>query len=88
MKLSFLQGYTYPLSRGYFKRYEDETKPREQCTLWMIAIPNTPKGIQCFDETHVNIIVVNPHFDSVQFKKSDAFSSIYQSNDIAVYVRK
>jgi hypothetical protein len=88
MKLSFLQGYTYPLSRGYFKRYEDETKLREQCTLWMIAVPNTDKGQKCFDDTGVNIIVVNPHFDSAQFKKSADFSSMYQSNDIAVYIKK
>ncbi len=87
MKLSFLQGYTYPLSRGYFKRYEDETKPREQCTLWMIAVPNTDKGQKCFDDTGTNIIIVNPHFDSAQFKKSANFSSVYQSNDTAVYIR-
>lgn len=88
MKLSFLQGYTYPLSRGYFKRYEDETKPREQCSLWMIAIPNSDKGKKCFEETGTNIVVVNSHFDSAQFKKSDNFTSIYQSNDISVYMRK
>jgi hypothetical protein len=88
MKLSFLQGYTYPLSRGYFKRYEDETKPREQCTLWMIAVPNSDKGQKCFEDTGTNIVVVNPHFDSTQFKKSDEFSSVYQSNDIAVYIKK
>jgi hypothetical protein len=88
MKLAFLQGYTYPLSRGYFKRYEDETKPREQCSLWMIAVPNTDKGQKCFEDTGTNIIVVNPHFDSVQFTKSEDFSSVYQSNDIAVYMRK
>ncbi|MDD5083454.1 MAG: hypothetical protein PHT88_00765 [Candidatus Moranbacteria bacterium] len=88
MKLSFLRGYTYPLSRGYFKRYEDETKPREQCSLWMIAVPNTDKGQKCFNETGTDIIVVNPHFDSTQFKKSPDFNSIYQSGDIAVYMRK
>jgi hypothetical protein len=88
MKLSFLQGYTYPLSRGYFKRYEDETKPREQCTLWMIAVPNTDKGQKCFEDTGTNIVVVNPHFDSAQFKKSGNFSSIYQSDDIAVFIKK
>lgn len=88
MKLSFLQGYTYPLSRGYFKRYEDATKPREQCTLWMIAVPNSDKGKKCFEETGTNIVVVNAHFDNAQFKKSDNFTSIYQSNNISVYMRK
>lgn len=88
MKLSFLKGYTYPLSRGYFKRYEDETSPREQCTLWMISVPNSDKGKKCFDETGTNVVVVNPRFDSAQFKNSPEFVSIYQSNNIAAYVRK
>jgi hypothetical protein len=88
MKLSFLSGYTFPLSRGYFKRYEDETKPRERCTLWMIATPNSANGEQCFDQTGTNILIVNPHFDRSQFEKSNRFFSLYQSNDIAVYLRK
>jgi hypothetical protein len=87
MKLFFLKGYTYPLSRGYFSRYEDETSDREQCTLWMISIPNTPRGEQCFREVGVNIVVVNPHFDSTQFKKAKDFSLVYSSNDIAIYKR-
>lgn len=87
MKLSFLKGYTYPLSRGLLRRYEDETKPREMCTLRMIAVPNTDKGIKCFDDTGTNIVVVNPHFDSAQFEKSDRFTSVYRSNDIAIYIR-
>ena len=88
MKLFFLRGYTYPLSRGYFKRYEDELKPREMCTLWMISVPNSDKGQKCFRDTGVEYVVVNPHFDSVQFHHSSAFDSVYQSNDIAVYKRK
>ncbi|MDZ4384865.1 MAG: DUF1616 domain-containing protein, partial [Candidatus Moranbacteria bacterium] len=40
MKIFLMRGYKYPLSRGYFKRYEDETKPREMCTLQMIASPD------------------------------------------------
>jgi hypothetical protein len=87
MKLSFLEGYTYPLSRGYFQRYGDTVTPREQCTLWMIAVPNTPKGEQCFADIGVNVLVVNPHFDTAQFKKAKDFSLVYQSNDVAVYLR-
>lgn len=88
MKLFFLRGYTYPLSRGLLRRYDDPATPREQCTLWMIAIPNTPNGQKCFNETEVDTIVVNPHFDSAQFHKSAQFSAIYRSDDIVVYKRK
>jgi hypothetical protein len=88
MKLFFMEGYTYPLSRGYFQRYEDAVNQREQCTLWMIAIPNTPRGEQCFDQTGVNVLVVNPHFDNAQFRKAVAFSLVYVSNDVAAYVRE
>src|SRR6185369_7783021 len=34
MKLFFLRDYSYPSSRGFFKRYEDNPD-REQCTLYM-----------------------------------------------------
>lgn len=88
MKLFFLRGYTYPLSRAYFKRYEDETKPREQCTLWMISAPNTAQGSKCFDDTGTDIVVVNPVYDGAQFRKSPKFSLIYTSNSLAVYHRK
>lgn len=88
MKLFFMDGYSSPLSRGYFQRYTDTVKPREQCTLNMIAIPNTPKGEKCFNDLGVNTLVVDPHVDSVQFKKAPEFSLIYSSNDISVYIRK
>ncbi len=85
MKLSFMRDYSYPLSRGYLRRYTDEVTLREQCTLLMISAPNTPKGKACFDSTGVDTVVVNPHVDGAQFNKAKEMSLLYISDDIAVY---
>lgn len=88
MKLYFMRGYTYPLSRGYFKRYEDETKAREQCTNIMISTPNTPEAKKCFSETRTNFIMLNPKFDSMQFIKLKNFWKIYSAEGIAIFYKK
>jgi hypothetical protein len=88
MKLFFMHGYEYPLSRGFFKRYEDETKPRERCTLLMISTPNLPEGKRCYEDLLVNLIAVNPTYDAAQFEKSSSFSRIYTGDLIHVYERK
>ena len=88
IKLSFMNGYNYPFSRGYFKRYEDATKPREMCTLWMISTPNTTEGQKCFSDLGVNFAMVNPKFDSAQFQKSKEFWQVYGGNEINVYYKK
>ncbi len=85
MKHFFMRDYFFPLSRGYFSRYETNT--RERCTLDMIAIPNTPRAEACFRGTGVNRIVVNPHFDAPQFEKSPTFSRVYASDKIHIYAR-
>lgn len=87
MKLFFMRDYSYPLSRGYFRRYADEVTVREQCTLLMISAPNTPKGKACFETTGVTTLVVNPRYDAAQFVKSKDASLVYVSNDIAVFTR-
>lgn len=86
MKLFFLRGYTYPLSRGFFKRYEDNPN-REQCTLLMISVPNTARGEKCYTETGTNYVVVNPKFDITPFEKSARFNRIYASESIHIYQR-
>ncbi len=86
MKLFFLRDYAYPLSRGFFKRYEDNPN-REQCTLLMISVPNTARGEKCYTETGTNFVVVNPKFDITPFEKSAVFSRIYASPDIHIYTR-
>lgn len=85
MKLFFMRDYSFPLSRGYFRRYTDEVTLREQCTLLMISAPNTPKGKACFESTGVRTVVVNPHVDSAQFGKVKDMSLLYVSDDVAVY---
>lgn len=88
IKLFFMRGYKYPLSRGYLKRYEDTTKPREMCTLYMISNPASEDAQKCFADTGVNFIMLNPQFDSSQFKKLQNFNLIYNNKDIAVFYRK
>jgi len=87
MKLFFMRGYKYPDSRGYFKRYEDPTKPREMCTLYMISNPNSTEAKNCFIETSTRIIMVNPQYDSAQFKKLADFNQVYLSDKIAIYYK-
>lgn len=86
MKLFFLRDYSYPLSRGFFKRYEDNPN-REQCTLLMISVPNTARGEKCYTETGTNIVVVNPKYDVTPFEKSDDFVRIYATDNIHIYTR-
>lgn len=86
MKLFFLRDYAYPLSRGFFKRYEDNPD-REQCTLLMISVPNTPRGEKCYAETGTDYVVVNPHYDTTQFEKSGSFSRVYSSDMVDIYKR-
>lgn len=85
MKHFFMRDYFFPLSRGYFSRYENSE--RERCTLDMIAIPNTPRAKTCFQGTGVNYVVVNPQFDAPQFTKSPDFSRVYSSDKIHIYAR-
>ena len=86
MKLFFMRDYGFPLSRGYFKRYE--APDHEQCSLIMISSPNTPAGKRCFDTTQTDIVIINPLFDRIQFEKSEDFSRIYSSPLIHTYMKK
>lgn len=86
MKLFFLRDYGYPLSRGFFKRYQDNPN-REQCTLLMISVPNTERAQKCYTETDTQYVVVNPKFDVTPFEKSSHFSRVYTSPDIHIYSR-
>jgi hypothetical protein len=87
IKLYFMGDYNYPFSRGYLKRYEDATKPREMCTLWMISEPNTDKGQKCFNDLGINFVMINPQFDSAQFQKSSDFWQVYNGTEISIYYR-
>lgn len=87
IKTFLMRGYKNPLSRGYFKRYEDPTKPREMCTLHMITSPDNADARDCFANTHTNFIMVNPRLDSAQFQKLKNFDQIYSSAGINIYYR-
>ena len=87
IKLFFMKGYNYPLSRGYFKRYEDATKEREQCTLAMISAPNSKEATDCFEGTGTDFIMVNPKYDDNQFEKTRNFWKIYASNSVASFYK-
>ncbi|TSD01296.1 MAG: Uncharacterized protein Athens071425_439 [Parcubacteria group bacterium Athens0714_25] len=88
IKLFFMQDYNFPFSRSFFKRYDDPTKPREMCTLWMISTPNTENGRKCFSDLGIKFIILNPNYDSVQFEKTDQFWKIFAAKDVGVYYQK
>lgn len=88
IKTFFMRGYNYPLSRGFFKRYEDETKKREQCTLLMISLPNSPMAEKCFEGTKTNFLMINPKYDAAQFQKSFQFWQIYSADDVSIFYKK
>jgi hypothetical protein len=87
IKLFFMKGYGYPLSRGYFRRYDDAVTKREMCTLWMISTPNTADGEKCFSGTKTNFVMLNPQYDGAQFQKSKNFWQIYSGKEINIYYR-
>lgn len=88
IKLFFMQDYNYPYSRGFFKRYEDVTKPREMCTLWMISEPASPRAEQCFSDTHTKYIIVDTSVDGPQFKASANFFKVYESDSLSIFSKK
>lgn len=88
IKTFVTRDYNFPLSRAYFKRYEDPAKPREMCTLWMISTPSSKEAAACFEGTGVNYVMVNPENDAAQFKRNKDFSEIYTSENIAIFKRQ
>lgn len=87
IKLFFMHDYNYPLSRGYFKRYEDPTKPREMCTLWMINEPSSERSQKCFQGTQVKYIMVDTTVDGPQFKNNSQFNKIYESPSLSIFLK-
>jgi hypothetical protein len=86
-KLFFMKDYKYPLSRGILSRYEDPTKPRENCTRDMITEPQSEKGQTCFAQTSVNYIVLNSQLEGNSFESYPEFSKVYGSNYISIFKR-
>jgi hypothetical protein len=88
IKLYFMRDYKYPASRTTLSRYEDKTKPRERCTFDMISNPSSNEALECFSQTKTNFIMVNPLYDSAQFRKLSDFNQVYISDEIGVYYKK
>jgi hypothetical protein len=86
IKLFFMRGYNYPLSRGYFKRYEDSAT-REQCTNLMISTPSSQEAQQCFAGTQTDFIMLNPKIDSAQFNRLRNFWQIYSSDEVGIFYK-
>jgi hypothetical protein len=80
-----MRDYNYPLSRGYFKRYEDITKPREMCTLWMISEPSSERAQLCFKNTQTQFIIVDSSVDGPQFQADTEFWKIYESTSLSIF---
>lgn len=88
MKLFFVRDYGFPLSRGFFKRYEEGGRRQERCTLLMISSPHSQAGERCYRETGTRFVVVNPEFDATQFNQSNQFARVYSSPHVAVFARR
>ncbi len=84
MKLVFMRGYKYPLSRSYLHRYEKE---RETCTRDMISLPDTEIGKACFDETKTKYIVLKRGRDDAALLDSPNFYRIFSSDDVVIFKR-
>jgi hypothetical protein len=87
IKLFFMRGYNYPLTRGYFTRYTDQAERREPCPLWMISSPDSTDGQRCFRETGTDFVMINPKFDARQFIASPAFWNVYSADAISIFYR-
>jgi hypothetical protein len=86
MKIFFMRDYNFPLTRGFFFRYDTATK--EQCTLTMISNPNSQLGKKCFQQTGTNFVMINPTVDGVQFEKNAAFWEVYDSGAVSTFYLK
>ena len=53
----------------------------------MISNPASDEGKKCFEDTKTNFILVNPLFDSAQFKKLLEFDQVYMSDEAGVYYK-
>lgn len=86
IKLFFMRDYNFPFSRSNFGRYEDPTKPREMCTLWMISQPETAEAQSCFQGTNTKFVIVNKTIDSEQFSKNSDFDLVFSGQSVNIYL--
>jgi hypothetical protein len=87
LKINFAYDYSFPLSRSYFERYENNPD-RETCTREMISDPTSDFAITCFDQLNVTSVLVSTEDDAAQFEVLDHFDRIYQNDLLSLFVRK
>lgn len=87
LKIFFAYDYSFPLSRAFFSRYENNPD-RETCTLDMISAPSSTSAQECYDNLHVGAVLVNTEQDATQFIRNDQFSRIYQNDELSLFIKK
>ena len=87
LKIFFAYDFSYPLSRGYFARYESNPD-RETCTFDMISTPHSERSMQCYESLNVKAVLVSTEQDAPQFTRSENFYRIYQNNELSLFLRK
>ncbi len=88
IKLFFMRGFKYPLSRTYDHRYEDKYNPHETCTRDMIAIPDSKVGQDCLTKTNVHYIFLRKGYDDKIFLLSPNWTEIYTSAHVRIFKKK
>ena len=86
LKIFFAYDYSYPLSRAFFSRYENNPD-RETCTREMISAPQSDAAMTCFDNLHVGAALVNTEQDASQFLKNGQFSRVYENDEHSLFIR-
>lgn len=86
LKIHFAYDYSFPLSRSYFERY-DNNPDREICTREMISDPTSDFAITCFDQLNVTAVLVSTQDDAGQFETLNHFDRIYQNDLLSLFIR-
>ncbi len=87
MKLFFMRGYRYPLSRTYDRRYDDPYSQRETCTREMMSRPFSAEAEKCFAKTGTKYLVVRKGYEDVNFAKKPEFQPVYVGENVVVWER-
>ncbi|MBD3245260.1 MAG: hypothetical protein GF335_04700 [Candidatus Moranbacteria bacterium] len=88
LKVFFLRGYDYCLSRTFDYKYEDPTSDRDPCPFYMAIAPDSSAGLECYKKTEVKYIILAKGYDNFFFEHSFNFSKVYVSDSVVIYKRK
>ena len=87
IKLFFLRGYNYLLTRTFDYKYFDPTNIRETCTREMTIAPDSQEGIECFEKTKTRYVFLAKNVDNYFFDLSDNFGKMYENDAVVIYKR-